>query len=114
MTDSLAISLTAALGLSNGLFGSLPIILAPQMVREKKGGSELTGNLMTGAYCVGLTLGALLAYLCHAIIGARPHISCHHRYSLTLNGFPFSNLHFQLLFILHLNFLRKSNSASIE
>ena len=85
MTDSLAISLTAALGLSNGLFGSLPIILAPQMVREKKGGSELTGNLMTGAYCVGLTLGALLAYLCHAIIGARPHISCHHRYSHSLS-----------------------------
>ena len=84
MTDSLAISLTAALGLSNGLFGSLPIILAPQMVKQKKGGCELTGNLMTGAYCVGLTLGALLAYLCDFIIGDRSHISCHHRYTVTL------------------------------
>ena len=78
MTDSLAISLTAALGLSNGLFGSLPIILAPQMVREKKGGSELTGNLMTGAYCVGLTLGALAAYCCDAVLGdpALYHAPC--------------------------------------
>ena len=79
MTDSLAISLTAALGLSNGVFGSLPIILAAGSVREKKGGSELTGNLMTGAYCLGLTLGALLAYLCDFIIGDRSHITCHHR-----------------------------------
>ena len=73
MTDSLAISLTAALGLSNGLFGSLPIILAPQVVKQKKGGTELTGNLMTGSYCVGLTLGALLAYFCDFI---KPCYAC--------------------------------------
>ena len=31
-SDWLAVSLTAVLGLSNGLFGSLPIIIAPQKV----------------------------------------------------------------------------------
>ena len=76
-SDSLALSLTAVLGLSNGLFGSLPMILAPQRVRQRREGSELTGNLMTGAYCVGLTLGALLAYLCDYLLGDISHINCH-------------------------------------
>ena len=31
--------------------------------------TELTGNLMTGAYCVGLTLGALAAYCCDSVLG---------------------------------------------
>ena len=50
---------TVALGLTNGIFGSLPMIVAPNYVANK----ELTGNLMTLSYCVGLTLGTLLSYL---------------------------------------------------
>ena len=40
--------------------------------------TELTGNLMTGAYCVGLTLGALAAYCCDAVLGdpALYHAPC--------------------------------------
>ena len=49
-SDWLAVALTAVLGLSNGVFGSLPIILAPGRVSQKKEGTELTGNLMTGCY----------------------------------------------------------------
>jgi len=75
-SDWLSVSLTAILGLSNGLFGSLPIILAPRRVSQKKGGTELTGNLMTGAYCLGLTLGAGAAYFCDWILGDVSQISC--------------------------------------
>lgn len=50
---------TSLLGISNGIFGSLPMILAPNYVVNK----ELTGNLMTFSYCVGLTLGTLLSYV---------------------------------------------------
>ena len=63
----LPISLTAVLGLSNGLFGSLPIILAPSSVRETE--RELVGNLMTFSYCCGLTLGSLLSYGLDGMIG---------------------------------------------
>ena len=82
LSDSLTISLTAVLGLSNGLFGSLPIILAPGRVAQRRGGSELTGNLMTGAYCVGLTLGALAAYLCQYLAGDIQTYSCHSQRSV--------------------------------
>ena len=51
--EMLPIFLTAILGLSNGLCGSLPIILAPAMVRD--GERELAGNLMTFSYCFGLS-----------------------------------------------------------
>lgn len=46
---------TAALGVSNGLAGSLPIILAPSKVAAPL--KELTGNIMTISYMVGLTTG---------------------------------------------------------
>ena len=53
------LAFTVVLGLTNGIFGSLPMIVAPNFVANK----ELTGNLMTLSYCVGLTLGTLLSYL---------------------------------------------------
>ena len=37
-------------------------------VAKRKGGTELTGNLMTGSYCLGLTLGAGAAYLCDWVL----------------------------------------------
>lgn len=54
---------TIVLGITNGIFGSLPMIVAPNYVANK----ELTGNLMTLSYCVGLTLGTLLSYLIESI-----------------------------------------------
>ena len=42
--EMLPISFTAILGLTNGLFGSLLIILAPLTVRESE--RELVGNLL--------------------------------------------------------------------
>lgn len=52
---------TAALGISNGLAGSLPIILAPSKVAAPL--KELTGNIMTISYMVGLTTGEFCTIL---------------------------------------------------
>jgi solute carrier family 29 (equilibrative nucleoside transporter) protein 4 len=58
---------SSTLGLTNGYFGSVPMIRAPMMIIEER--KELTGNLMMFSYSVGLTTGSLLSYLLEAIIG---------------------------------------------
>ena len=98
----LPISFTALLGLTNGLFGSLPIILAPSDVRETE--RELAGNLMTLSYCVGLTLGCLMSYWLDGMLGSQA-LPCFpvydvpsymHRFSIrqtwqnTMSAFPTS------------------------
>ncbi|XP_037523411.1 equilibrative nucleoside transporter 4 [Rhipicephalus sanguineus] len=60
-SDLWAMALSAALGVTNGLLGSLPMILAPGRVPDDQ--KELTGNIMTLSYSVGLTTGSGLAYL---------------------------------------------------
>ncbi len=59
--------LSSTLGLTNGYFGSVPMIRAPITIIEER--KELTGNLMMFSYSVGLTVGSLLSYLLDAIIG---------------------------------------------
>ena len=73
--------LTGTLGISSGLFGSLPMIQvsvtmvqinlpvlqAPLAVSEEE--REVVGNLMTASYCSGLTLGSLLAYWLDSLLG---------------------------------------------
>ncbi|KAH9387801.1 hypothetical protein TYRP_008998 [Tyrophagus putrescentiae] len=54
---------TMVLGLTNGIFGSLPMILAPARVHESL--REMTGNLMTFSYIVGLTSGSFASYQLH-------------------------------------------------
>ncbi|XP_067002183.2 equilibrative nucleoside transporter 4 [Anabrus simplex] len=54
------------LGVTNGLVGSVPMIQAPSRVSEEH--RELTGNIMTLSYNVGLTAGSLVAYLLDAIL----------------------------------------------
>ncbi|XP_021928511.1 equilibrative nucleoside transporter 4 isoform X2 [Zootermopsis nevadensis] len=61
---------TLLLGVTNGLVGSVPMIQAPSRVAEEH--RELTGNIMTLSYNIGLTAGSLVAYLLDAILGA-PH-----------------------------------------
>ncbi|KAL8609050.1 hypothetical protein ACOMHN_059863 [Nucella lapillus] len=48
------------LGLSNGYFGSVPIILAPSHVPDEQ--REICGNIMTLSYSLGLTTGSAAAY----------------------------------------------------
>ncbi|XP_049523315.1 uncharacterized protein LOC119452752 [Dermacentor silvarum] len=60
-SDLWAMFLSVALGVTNGLLGSLPMILAPGRVPDDQ--KELTGNIMTLSYSVGLTTGSGLAYL---------------------------------------------------
>ena len=51
---------TAALGLTNGVAGSLPIILAPSKIPVYL--REICGNMMAVSYNVGLTIGSLIGY----------------------------------------------------
>ncbi|XP_046663169.1 equilibrative nucleoside transporter 4 [Homalodisca vitripennis] len=55
------------LGLTNGLVGSVPMIQAPSRVSEEH--RELTGNIMTLSYNIGLTGGSLVAYVLDAMLG---------------------------------------------
>uniref|UniRef100_A0A1B0CYU6 Uncharacterized protein n=1 Tax=Phlebotomus papatasi TaxID=29031 RepID=A0A1B0CYU6_PHLPP len=57
---------TAALGISNGLAGSLPMILAPAKVPATL--KEVSGNMMTLSYQVGLTAGSLLGFMFNKIL----------------------------------------------
>ncbi|XP_013781798.1 equilibrative nucleoside transporter 4-like [Limulus polyphemus] len=59
--------LSLMLGLSNGVFGSVPMILAPKMVPDDQ--KELTGNIMTLSYSLGLTTGSGVAYLIDYMLG---------------------------------------------
>ena len=59
--------LSSTLGLTNGYFGSVPMIRAPMIIIEER--KEMTGNLMMFSYSIGLTIGSLLSYLLEAIIG---------------------------------------------
>lgn len=51
---------TAALGISNGLAGSLPIMLAPSKVPATL--KEVTGNMMTLSYMTGLVAGSMVRF----------------------------------------------------
>ena len=67
--------LTSMLGVSNGLFGSLPMILGPGTVSPRE--KELAGNLLTLSYCCGLTFGSLLSYYLQSTwIPSTQHLSC--------------------------------------
>lgn len=55
------------LGLSNGIVGSVPMIQAPSRIADEH--RELTGNIMTLSYNIGLTGGSLVAYLLDAMLG---------------------------------------------
>lgn len=58
---------TAALGVSNGLAGSLPMLLAPLKVAAPL--KEMTGNIMTISYMTGLTAGSLVGYVFENMLG---------------------------------------------
>lgn len=58
---------TTALGVTNGLAGSLPMMLAPAKVPATL--KEVTGNMMTLSYNVGLTAGSLIGYVFDSMLG---------------------------------------------
>ncbi|GFQ74516.1 equilibrative nucleoside transporter 4 [Trichonephila clavata] len=55
------------LGLTNGIAGSVPMIMAPSVVPDER--KELTGNIMTLSYMLGLTTGSGVAYLIDYFLG---------------------------------------------
>lgn len=59
--ESWSFMLTSILGISNGVCGSLPMIIASTRVSSDL--KEITGNLMTLSYSVGLTVGSIMAYI---------------------------------------------------
>lgn len=67
--ETAAFIFTIALGVSNGLAGSLPMMLAPAKVSGTL--KEVTGNIMTLSYNVGLTAGSLIGYVFESMLGAQ-------------------------------------------
>ncbi|XP_022830447.1 equilibrative nucleoside transporter 4 [Spodoptera litura] len=72
--DIYPILFSVALGFSNGLFGSVPMILAPSRVgREHR---EIAGNMMTLSYNGGLLSGSLVSYLLLGMLGPPAGAPC--------------------------------------
>lgn len=65
--EASAFVFSAALGVTNGLAGSLPMMLAPAKVPATL--KEVTGNMMTLSYNVGLTAGSLIGYVFESMLG---------------------------------------------
>ncbi len=72
--EAWSMSFSALLGITNGYFGSIPMIMAPAKVTESR--KELSGNIMTLSCNVGLTTGSATAYLLNFLLGASPSVSC--------------------------------------
>ncbi|KAJ2944346.1 hypothetical protein O0L34_g18348 [Tuta absoluta] len=65
--DMYPIMFSVVLGFTNGLFGSVPMIMAPSRVgREHR---EIAGNMMTLSYNGGLLSGSLVSYLLLSMLG---------------------------------------------
>ncbi|XP_050352075.1 equilibrative nucleoside transporter 4 [Nymphalis io] len=65
--DVYPIMFSVVLGFTNGLFGSVPMIMAPSRVgREHR---EIAGNMMTLSYNGGLLSGSLVSYLLLGMLG---------------------------------------------
>ncbi|XP_037973296.1 equilibrative nucleoside transporter 4 isoform X2 [Plutella xylostella] len=72
--DEYPIFFSVVLGFSNGLFGSVPMIMAPSRVsREHR---EIAGNMMTLSYNGGLLSGSLVSYLLLGILGPPTEPPC--------------------------------------
>lgn len=86
--EAAAFVFSAALGVTNGLAGSLPMMLAPAKVPATL--KEVTGNMMTLSYNVGLTAGSLIGYIFESMLGPQlmnpcpsyPYIAAHNTTSL--------------------------------
>ena len=77
--EAVPLLVSALLGLSNGVLGSVPMILAPTKVEDEL--RELTGNIMTLSYFVGLTIGSCVAYGLDDILGPPLSDPCKERVS---------------------------------
>ncbi|XP_006817688.2 equilibrative nucleoside transporter 4-like [Saccoglossus kowalevskii] len=65
--ESWSMIFSILLGLTNGYFGSVPMILASATVPEEQ--KELSGNIMTLSYNIGLTAGSGVAYALNYLLG---------------------------------------------
>lgn len=72
--ETAAFIFTIGFGISNGLAGSLPMMLAPAKVPATL--KEVTGNMMTLSYNVGLTAGSLIGYVFESMLGAQLSNPC--------------------------------------
>lgn len=81
--EATPLMVSAMLGISNGVLGSVPMILAPTKVQDDH--RELTGNIMTLSYYVGLTLGASVAYGLDDILGEPLPNPCGDKVATTLS-----------------------------
>ncbi|KAM3917056.1 equilibrative nucleoside transporter 4 isoform 2-T2 [Leptodactylus fuscus] len=63
------------MGITNGYFGSVPMILASGLVVPEQ--RELAGNTMTVSYMTGLTLGSAVAYFAYNLASTSQNICFH-------------------------------------
>ncbi|XP_043945418.1 equilibrative nucleoside transporter 4 isoform X2 [Protopterus annectens] len=63
------------MGISNGYFGSVPMILAAGKVSPEQ--RELAGNTMTVSYMTGLTLGSAVAYFAYSLTSMSKTVCFH-------------------------------------
>lgn len=90
--EGYAILASLLLGVTNGYFGSVPMILAPMKVSDEK--KEITGNIMMFSYSVGMTTGSIGAYILNAFIEPQPlllhcgHTVTHHAPSIVAPHIP--------------------------
>ncbi|XP_044160424.1 equilibrative nucleoside transporter 4 [Bufo gargarizans] len=63
------------MGITNGYFGSVPMILASGLVVPEQ--RELAGNTMTVSYMTGLTLGSAVAYFAYSLANTSQNICFH-------------------------------------
>ncbi|CAK1586206.1 unnamed protein product [Parnassius mnemosyne] len=72
--DMYPIMFSVVLGFTNGLFGSVPMIMAPSRVgRDHR---EIAGNMMTLSYNGGLLSGSLVSYLLLSMLGPPAGAPC--------------------------------------
>nr|AKN21620.1 slc29a-2 [Schmidtea mediterranea] len=84
--DFWVLFLISILGLSNGYFGCQPMLQAPQIVKDNQ--KEVSGNLMTTAYSLGLSMGVLSALqIKYTLIipNNKPNLTVHSIVNLTFD-----------------------------
>ncbi|XP_059170017.1 equilibrative nucleoside transporter 4-like [Physella acuta] len=83
--EAWSIFITILLGVTNGFFGSLPMVLAPAQVAPRL--RELCGNTMMLSFTAAIVAGAFTSYGLDLLVGPHPDLEiCHKNASLYRTG----------------------------
>ncbi|KAK6970094.1 equilibrative nucleoside transporter 4, partial [Biomphalaria glabrata] len=93
--EAWSIFITILLGLSNGYFGCLPLVLAPSQVTPRL--RELCGNTMMLSFTLAIVAGTFTSYGLDILVGPHPDLELCHRdnstfFHLVAHGTNFSSV----------------------